>query len=279
MPACRIARKLAPPNRPLGMTSDLETTLDPTLIRRALAAFSPLDLAVVAETGSTNADLLRRGDANNTTHVLLAEQQTAGRGRLARTWVSEPMGSLLVSVSLRLPRQLPELSGLSLAVGVLLAEALNRFGASATLKWPNDLWLGRRKVGGILIEVLPPASQHCRVVIGFGLNIRLSAAAREAAAQPVTDLREAGLSATRTELAAALLSALLNGLCVFADSGFAPFQPRFAALDALFGQRVQLGGSETGIMMGVDSSGRLLLEQAGHVRAFEAGELSVRQYE
>lgn len=261
------------------MTSDLESALDPNTLRHALAAFSPLSVDVVAETGSTNADLLRLGDRDATTRVLLAEQQTAGRGRLARTWVSEPMGSLLVSVSLRLPKRLSELSGLSLAVGVLLAECLNRFGAPVRLKWPNDLWFDGRKLGGILIELLPPADQHSRVVIGFGINVRLREAARDAAAQPVADLREAGLTATRTELASALLAALLQGLRLFAAEGFAPFQPRFAALDALFGQQVQLCGTETGIMVGVDPNGRLLLEQAGLVRAFEAGELSVRRHE
>lgn len=261
------------------MTSDLDHALDEGELQLALANFAPCSVRVLAETGSTNADLLRLGDADPVTRILLAEQQTAGRGRLARSWVSDPGGSLLVSVSLRLPRRLSALQGLSLAVGVSLAETLNRLGVAVRLKWPNDLWVDGRKLGGILVELLPPAPGHSRVVIGFGINVRLSAERRAETTQAVTDLREQGLLNARQQIAGLLLQDLLRSLAQFGEQGFAPFQARFAALDGLRGVSVRLGETETGIMSGVDAQGRLLLEQDGTVRAFEAGELSVRRNE
>ena len=258
------------------MTS--EPALDGALIHSALDHAQAVELTVVEHTGSTNQDLLRRGDLDPTPFILLAEQQSAGRGRFARIWQSDPGGSLLVSVSLRLSRALRDLSGLSLAVGVSLAESLRALGAPVTLKWPNDLQVDGRKLGGILIELLPPAPQHCRVVIGFGLNVRLGASTRAAAGQPVVDLRELGVAGDRSSWAGSVLRALMVDLRLFEAEGFVPFMARFAALDALHGSRVRVGEFD-GVAVGVDESGRLLVDQGLVVRAFEAGEVSVRKHE
>ncbi len=258
------------------MTS--EPALDGALILSALDHAHSIELTVVEHTGSTNQDLLRRGDLDPTAFILLAEQQSAGRGRFDRTWQSDHAGSLLVSVSLRLSRALRELSGLSLAVGVSLAESLRALGAPVTLKWPNDLQVDGRKLGGILIELLPPAPQHCRVVIGFGLNVRSGASTRAAAGQPVVDLRELGVVGDRSSWAGSILRALMVDLRRFEGEGFVPFMARFAALDALQGSRVHVGEVD-GVAVGVDESGRLLVDQGLVVRAFEAGEVSVRKHE
>ncbi|MBK8284879.1 MAG: biotin--[acetyl-CoA-carboxylase] ligase [Ahniella sp.] len=255
-----------------------EPALDVALIRAALTDVPALELAVVEHTGSTNQDLLRRGDPDASTFVLLAEHQSAGRGRFDRSWQSDAGGSLLVSVSVRLNRALRDLSGLSLAVGVSLAESLRDLGAPVTLKWPNDLQVDGRKLGGILIELLPPSVRHCRVVIGFGLNVRLGDSARAAAGQAVVDLRELGLAGDRSAWAGTLLKTLLADLQTFDALGFIPFLSRFAALDALNGSRVRVGDVE-GVASGVDESGRLLVDQGMTVRAFEAGEVSVRKHE
>lgn len=278
-----LARKAEPSQTPEAtcqnrvMNSERMIQKEPLL--RALSLHQPIDVDLVADTGSTNADLMRLGDASHQTHILIAEQQSAGRGRLARPWLAAPGGSLLVSVSVRIQRRIDALAGLSLSVGVSLAESLIDFGVPVRLKWPNDLLIDGRKLGGILIELLPPADRHCRVVIGFGINVRLDPDVRSSIGQPVTDLREHGLTEDRTAIAARLLSQLLHDVRRFECDGFPAFQQRFSALDALIGRNVRVGAEITGRMAGVDASGRLLLAHAGDVRAFDAGETSVRSDE
>jgi len=275
-----LARKAGPSQTPEAtcqnrvMNSERMIQKEPLL--RALSGHETLDVTIVASTGSTNADLMRLGDGDARTHILIAEQQTAGRGRLARPWLATPGGSLLVSVSLRLQRRVDALAGLSLAVGVSLAETLIDFGAPVRLKWPNDLQIDGRKLGGILIELMPSVDGHCRVIIGFGINVRLDSSVRTSVGQPATDLREHGLTMDRTAIAASLLPRLLTDVRRFERDGFPAFQDRFSTLDALIGRNVRVGDESAGRMAGVDASGRLLLAHAGDVRAFDAGETSVR---
>jgi len=214
--------------------------------------------------------------------LLVAEQQTRGRGRWGRSWQSSAGASL--TCSLALPYTPPDWSGMSLAMGVALAEALQgagpRGGASIGLKWPNDLMcvegtLPPRKLGGILIESVP-VGQRRMAVIGLGLNI---------ASQPVVDLNtgfacmqefEPGIDAPRTLVRIA--KPWVEAVLLFQREGFAPFKPRFERLDCLRGQLVTttLDDLPGGVAEGVDDHGALLVRVGPSLRTVGVGDVSVR---
>ena len=249
---------------------------------------------VLPSIDSTNTELMRRARAGQTEPTLLvAEQQTAGRGRLGRVWQSDVGASLMLSLGL--PMAPRDWSGLSLAVGVSVAESLQptlpplepgqppRIG----LKWPNDLWLsGDRKLGGILVEtasfVAPqaahPASAHGTaaryVVVGIGINVLPRSG--EGMSMPPGSLQdvEPGLDAPAALLRIVPpLVAMLQG---FEACGFAPVQPRFAARDVLQGRPVTLSDGQTGTAHGVGEDGALLVHTAQGMQAVTSAEISVR---
>ncbi len=249
---------------------------------------------VLPSIDSTNTELMRRARAGQTEPTLLvAEQQTAGRGRLGRVWQSDVGASLMLSLGL--PMAPRDWSGLSLAVGVSVAESLQpnlpplepgqppRIG----LKWPNDLWLsGDRKLGGILVEtasfVAPqaahPAPAHGTttryVVVGIGINVLPRSG--EGMSMPPGSLQdvEPGLDAPAALLRIVPpLVAMLQG---FEACGFAPVQPRFAARDVLQGRPVTLSDGQTGTAHGVGEDGALLVHTAQGMQAVTSAEISVR---
>ena len=249
---------------------------------------------VLPTVDSTNTELMRRARAGQSDPVLLvAEQQTAGRGRLGRAGRSQPGDSLVFSLGL--PLAPADWSGLSLAVGVSVAESLQPVlppPGSATprvgLKWPNDLWLGgaggERKLGGILVEtasfVAPqgaaaPASAGTRyVVVGVGLNIRPPDAAGmglpPGGLQEVDVLLDAPTALLRV---AAPLVAMLQS---FAGYGFAPMQPRFALRDVLQGRSVVLSDGHSGTAQGVGEDGALWVLTDSGMQPVTSSEVSVR---
>lgn len=237
---------------------------------------------LVAETGSTNADLLARIERLPGPVLLAAERQTAGRGRAGRTWHSDPASSLTFSLAWPFQRPLAALTGLPLAVGVALAETLANAGASVQLKWPNDLLTGSGKLGGILVETAPAV--HGTVirtwaVIGVGLNLALPADLAgkidgSAAALPFAVAQD------RNALLAALLNSLSVALEQFEHAGLGPFVPRWNALHAHAGQPVQIIDHgrvlHEGIASGVDAMGRLLLDTGNGQVAVMAGDVSLR---
>lgn len=242
-------------------------------LRQQLDALLPgLAVEAVPEIDSTNTELMRRARAGRLGPVLLvAERQTAGRGRLGRQWLGEPGSSL--TFSLGLPLAPPDWSGLSLAVGVAVAEALH---PAVQLKWPNDLWVQDRKLGGILIETAaPPEGGPSRfTIVGIGLNL----APRDAQgyATPPFGLREllphAVAGAVLQQVAAPVLQTVLG----FEQFGFAPFQARFQARDALAGRAVRLSDGTNGSAHGVDGQGALLVHTAAGMKAVATAEVSVR---
>ncbi|GAB3509351.1 bifunctional biotin--[acetyl-CoA-carboxylase] ligase/biotin operon repressor BirA [Pseudoxanthomonas daejeonensis] len=260
--------------------------LDAAALRAALpatvaAAVGSLEVAWSLD--STNSELLRRPPAAATA-VLLAERQTAGRGRLGRRW-SSPLGAqVCLSVRRGFEGGLARLGGLSLVAGVAVAEALRAQGfPQVGLKWPNDLVVGERKLAGLLVEGGGEHAGPVQAVIGIGINVRLPEAAGATIDQPWTDLArlagDAGVP-SRTALAAAVLAALLPALDAFDRDGLAPFLPRYAALDALAGRQVRVlagPGAIDGVAAGLAADGGLRVRAAtGEERIFHAGEVSVR---
>lgn len=259
--------------------------LDAAAIRAALpdesrARFS--DLAVHWDIDSTSSELMRNASARSDLAVCLAEQQSAGRGRRGRRWQSPPLCNVYLSVLKRFDRGMGSLAGLSLAVGVAVAGALERSGAPAlNLKWPNDVLAGDAKLAGILVELGGEFLGPCHAVIGIGVNVYLPAAVREAIDQPVADL--AGICAplpSRNAVVAALLGELARTLDAFAAGGFALLREDFERRDRLRGRELVLtdaDGLRLGIGAGVDVRGALLLRQGDNIVSFDSAEVTVRQ--
>ena len=228
---------------------------------------------VLPSIDSTNSELMRRARAGRDEPVLLvAEQQTAGRGRLGRGWASVAGDSL--TFSLGLPLAPTDWSGLSLAVGVSLAESLD---PRVRLKWPNDLWLDDRKLGGILIETAsfgetPGPRRYA--VIGVGINV----APRDAAglSTPPAWLRELLPDFTAAEALRRVAPALVQAVQAFESFGFAPFQARFNARDALRDRAVMLSDGTTGTAHGTSERGALLVHTAAGMKSVTSSEVSVR---
>lgn len=244
----------------------------------------PMFVDVLQSTDSTNAEALRRLAANTPApFAVLAEYQTAGRGRRGRSWSSPYAGNIYLSAGWRFAVGAPRLEGLSLAVGVVVAEALSANGLAGrvALKWPNDIWVDRRKIGGILIELSGDLEDACAAVVGIGINGRLGSAAAQQIDQPWTDIyTELGGVPDRSALAADLLQRLYDMMSGFPASGFGAWLQRWMALDALAGQSVQVAtasGAISGTAVGVDGSGALrLLADNGKEMLFHGGEASLR---
>ncbi|UZG44766.1 biotin--[acetyl-CoA-carboxylase] ligase [Caldimonas thermodepolymerans] len=237
-----------------------------------------LSVEVVAQTGSTNTELLERARRGDTAPCLLvAEHQSAGRGRQGRSWQSLPGDSL--TFSLGLPYAPASWSGLSLAVGVAVAEALHE---QVKLKWPNDLWLlddhgHGRKLGGILIETVPLPGGGRFAVIGIGLNVARApetADARNAAAA----LRELDGQLSAPAALGRIALPLWQALQAFEREGFRPFAARYAARDLLRGRAVHTTQPDApeGTAAGVDEEGALLVHTPAGTHRIESGEVSVR---
>lgn len=257
--------------------------LEPDLVRGALAPAwqDRLALRVLASTDSTNTRLIESDPAHDP-QALLAEHQTRGRGRQGRAWHSPFGTNLYLSLAWSFAQWPPQLTALSLAAGVAVAEALEALGvADVQLKWPNDLWRHEAKLGGILIEQRGEAGGACRVVLGLGLNVSMRTATEAQISQPWTSLAEAlsGRAPSRNLLAAKLLERWCAMLERFADEGFAPFLPGWRARDLTRNRavRVEQDAQEIeGIARGVDDDGGLLLDVAGARRRILSGDVRLR---
>jgi BirA family biotin operon repressor/biotin-[acetyl-CoA-carboxylase] ligase len=247
----------------------------------AIAALSngAADVEVVAETGSTNADLMARAAQLRRPTLLIAEHQSAGRGRAGRSWLSAPGDSLTFSLAWKFAGSPQRLLGLPLAVGVALAETLAALDVPVKLKWPNDLLKDGSKQAGILIETQGAADGGTWTVIGIGLNLLMpdqleERIGRSVAAAPWLARMD------RDALVASLLDALAAAMEQFDAAGFAAFRARWDALHAWHGQPVAIVDNgatlQHGVAAGVDDSGRLLLDtDAGRI-AVLAGDVSLR---
>lgn len=242
-------------------------------------------IEVVAETASTNADLLARAGCLTNPVLLVAESQTAGRGRAGRAWVTSPHSALTFSLAWKFKRPLHALIGLPLAIGVALAEALQLFGVQVELKWPNDLLRNGAKLAGILIETMSNTATQddgAWLVIGVGINLTLTAALQQRIGRIVADVPELQQH-DRERLLALLLSALSDALTEFDAHGFAVFMARWNRLHAYAGRAVRILEQDRvvheGTAVGVDESGCFLMYTAAGRIAVLAGDVSLRLQE
>lgn len=253
------------------------------LVARLEASCAVLSVDVLDECSSTNtalAELAVRGAPHGAT--LVAEHQSAGRGRRGNSWRSAVGGSLTFSLLWRFPRGPGALSGLSLAIAVGVARALAQAAAAdVQVKWPNDVYCRGRKLAGILIETFGDARGPSTAIVGVGLNYRLGAAIRRGIDQPVIDLASCAAAVpSRTELLGALLESLASTLDRFTRRGFAPFRDEWLRRHAWQGRRVALSLADRrvaeGAVVGVAEDGALLLASSRGIECFYSGELSLR---
>lgn len=250
--------------------------LDRALIAELLPDTLRARIEVTEPVDSTQRVLLAEMAQRPDRAVVLSGHQTAGRGRRGRTWLAPAGATLAVSILARAQTGRRWAPNIGLALGVAAAEVLQACaGADVGLKWPNDLVVAGRKLGGILIE-----AQGATIVAGVGINVSLPESTRTRIDQPCVDLHELGCRLRREHLAAALVQAWNTALDTFDAAGFEAFHARWDALDLLRGQAVQVlaGPSDTciGLACGVDGDGRLRVEVDGRIRVFTSAEISVR---
>lgn len=260
--------------------------LDASRIAHYLGEAAPFSLEIVDEIDSTNTLLLQRAQAGAPhASVIVAEWQRAGRGRMNRSWHTQLGGALTFSVLWRFAQGAATLAGLSLAVGLAVVRALESMGLSGVsgvgLKWPNDvLWRGR-KIAGILIEMQGDALGPSAVVIGAGINVRLSQARDARIDQSAADIETVcGHTVDRNQLLAVLLGEFNRVLLEFERAGFQAFREDWQRRHVHQGCAVRLtlpgGVHESGVARGVRDDGALLLETTRGVRPFHSGDVSLR---
>jgi len=213
-------------------------------------------------------------------YVCIAEQQTAGRGRRGRPWISPFGTNIYLSMVWDFFDGAAALEGLSLAVGVVVARTLEAQGVTGVeLKWPNDVLVAGAKLGGILLEMTGDPSGHCQVVLGIGVNTALPSKDGQSIDQAWVDAASLGVEIERNNFVAALIVELVGMLELFSKQGFRGFKERWSLLDAYRGREVvvKMGSKDLiGIASGVDETGALRLYRNGHYEAIKGGEVSLR---
>ncbi|QQG28730.1 bifunctional biotin--[acetyl-CoA-carboxylase] ligase/biotin operon repressor BirA [Pectobacterium carotovorum] len=237
-------------------------------------------VTVLPVVDSTNQYILERLDTLSSGDVCLAEYQQSGRGRRGRQWFSPFGANLYLSLYWRLEQGPAAAVGVSLVIGIVMAEVLHKLGADGVrVKWPNDLYLKDRKLAGILVELTGKTGDAANLVIGAGINLQMREPAPDTINQGWINLQEAGIEINRNTLASTLISELRSALVIFELQGLEPFISRWEKLDNYFNRPVRLiiGNREIhGIDRGIDRQGALLLENDGLITPYIGGEISLR---
>ena len=248
------------------------------------------DLEIFKSIDSTNKYAREKAEqAPASGSVVLAEQQSAGRGRRGKTWVSPFAANIYLSIVWDFEQGAQALEGLSLAVGVAVKRALNAQGVNGVqLKWPNDIYVEGQKLGGILLEMIGDPAGQCSVIVGVGINVAMPETQGSDIDQEWTDIRSQlqkypdgeNQRPSRNKLAASLISEIVMLLRDFQAQGFSMYRDEWQAADAFFGQEAVISTpkqSITGIVKGVDQNGALRLQlENGKIDTFIGGELSLR---
>lgn len=251
------------------------------LDEQAILSYLPAgQVAVLPVVDSTNQYLLDRISELKSGDACVAEYQQTGRGRRGRQWVSPFGANLYLSMFWRLEQGPAAAMGLSLVVGIVMAEVLHKLGAGQVrVKWPNDLYLNDKKLAGILVELTGKTGDAAQLVIGAGINLTMRESTTNVISQDWINLQEAGVIIDRNKLTAELLSELRLAVVKFENEGLSAFISRWREMDNYLDRPVKLiiGNQEIfGIARGIDQQGALLLEQNGNVKPYIGGEISLR---
>ena len=241
---------------------------------------SALDLEIHRVTQSTNGVVMQRLVESQSTEMLCAaEMQTAGKGRRGRSWVSPFGRNIYLTYGRFSARQLSELSGLSLVVGMLVVDVLRSMGLEEVgLKWPNDIVSGGGKLGGILLELSAFDARGTALVAGVGLNLSLQAEEASSIDQPWSAV-SSQLKMPRNILLGTIGGMIVNAMQAFEDVGFESFAEKWGDYNLYAGQQINvIRGNEiiSGIDSGIDQAGNLLLLTDAGMEVYNSGEVSVR---
>lgn len=241
------------------------------------------ELIILDQPPSTNDYCLSNlSTYSNKIIACLAEQQTQGKGRRGREWVSPYGHNIYCSLLWHWQKDPSEVAGLSLACAVAVKQALNAYGVEQGLylKWPNDVLFNDKKLAGILLEMVAQPYADCSVVIGVGINTHIDDDHAVKITQPFTALdRIVNTSIDRNRLAGLLLNALVDALTVFEREGLCAFLTEFSQADYLLEKPVVLhlpSQEKHGMAKGVSDKGELVLAIDGKREVFLSGEVSVR---
>ncbi len=245
-----------------------------------LSQISEGTVKVLPVIDSTNQYLLERLTQLKSGDACIAEYQQAGRGRRGRQWFSPFGTNLYLSMYWRLEQGPAAAIGLSLVIGIVIAEVLQQLGApDVRVKWPNDLYLNDKKLAGILVELTGKTGDAAQIVMGAGINLAMKSVVSEVVNQGWINLQQVGLNIDRNKLAVSLIKELRQSLVQFEREGLTPFLSRWQQLDNYINRPVKLiiGEREVfGIARGINEQGGLLLEQDGVIKAWVGGEISLR---
>jgi BirA family biotin operon repressor/biotin-[acetyl-CoA-carboxylase] ligase len=268
--------RLADPFNPLDKERISSYLSDASSARlRALEVFRDID---------STSDYLKRSQAaleGGAFSVCVAEWQSAGRGRRGRRWVSPYGANLYLSFAAQISEATLGSGGLSLAVAVAVADALQTCGVeNPGLKWPNDIFYQGRKLAGILLDLTGESGGPYKIVVGVGINLRMSASAARTIDQPWADLSGSGVNIDRNHLAGLIVQSLVRAVDLFNEHGLRVFTKDWERRDMVSGRTVELHHEHEpvikGVARGIDAHGALLIEHDGMTRSYHAGEVSIR---
>ena len=243
------------------------------------------NLEVLSTTTSTNT--LARKNAENfdsSGSIILAEAQTDGRGRRGKSWISPYGCNLYLSIVWGFSGGIQEIEGLSLATACSVLKGLENCGAdNIELKWPNDLMHKKKKIGGILLEIVGDPSGYCQVIIGVGININMPKINSKQIDREWTNTKKLlNPEVSRNDLATKIIEQILLLLLEYKKSGFSSYKDEWLMYDNSIGKKVKLimvNNTVEGVVRGIDSSGGLILEVGGIEKTFSGGEISLRECE
>jgi BirA family biotin operon repressor/biotin-[acetyl-CoA-carboxylase] ligase len=242
----------------------------------------PRRIEILKSVDSTNKYLHEQTDADYSKTVVFAERQTSGRGRRGKAWVSPFAANIYMSILWDFEQGAQALEGLSLGVGVAVRRALVELGiGNVGLKWPNDIYIGDKKLGGILLEMIGDPAGQCSVIVGVGINVAMPSKNTVDIDQPWTDLNsESAMPVSRNKLAANLTDHIFQLLDSYEVIGFGHYRDEWQDADAFKGRQGTIQTPRdaiSGTIVGVDNRGAVQLRLPnGEVQSFIGGELSLR---
>ncbi|GEB72812.1 Biotin/lipoate A/B protein ligase family [Pseudoalteromonas carrageenovora] len=233
---------------------------------------------------STNSELMRRLQSKaelESGKVIVAEMQQAGRGRRGRVWQSPFGANLYYSYFWRLDDGLQAAMGVSIAVGLAVYDAIKAlYQIDVELKWPNDIYINKQKLAGVLVELDGQPQGPCQLVIGIGINLQMPESFSQHIDQAWTDLNQHTQQLYKNELVASLTYYLEKRLLQYSQSGLQEMYEQWNALNAFAGEQIELNTghrSWRGICEGIDPQGGIRIRQDGEVKSYYGGEVSLRK--
>lgn len=233
---------------------------------------------------STNSELMRRIAAKQQLEsgtVIVAEMQQAGRGRRGRVWQSPFGANLYYSYYWRLDDGLQAAMGMSIAVGLAVYDTLKAlYQLDIELKWPNDIYLNKEKLAGVLVELDGQPQGPCQLVIGIGINLQMPQSVSQQIDQAWTDLSQHTTQLDKNKLVAHLTYHLEQRLAQYSQTGLQDMYQQWNTLDTFAGQCVELNTghrSWRGICEGIDMHGGIRIRQDGEAKSYYGGEISLRK--